>query len=461
MKFKTKHYLNGQTKCCLLVILSSLVFSCVAPQTDNLLEPFSRQADYNYFLPLLQNANLQTVDLNGQGFLWPDQSQDGDTVLLEFQLAQARGDNPSLRISYGNISYIQSFESGGSGIRYLDLTPLLASGIEVGEFVAIESEGASWENGESTLAVFNNGVDVSSRTLVIAPHPDDAEIAAYGFYRDAQADVVTITAGDAGGENFAALWPNAGDQFREKGKIRTLDSLTVPLLAGLETGQVKNLGYYDATLERLWRQRPSTVPTTLAELDDPAYFRKLNFDRELRDRRFVSTWPLLVEDLLNELETVQPDIVVAPHPFLDRHGDHKFTAIALFEALHRWNREITLLLYTNHAAGNEAFPLGPRQALTGVPAWDEDNLYITGIYSHLLDEQAQSEKLIALEAMHDLRPFDPRDGSAVQPVDSLYDYFRRGPRPNELFLVTNLLGARVIRGEFIRSVTTPQLQLGM
>ena len=33
--------------------------------------------------------------------------------------------------------------------------------------------------------------------LVIAPHPDDAEIAAYGLYTDTAATVATLTAGDA------------------------------------------------------------------------------------------------------------------------------------------------------------------------------------------------------------------------------------------------------------------------
>ena len=108
------------------------------------------------------------------------------------------------------------------------------------------------------------------------------------------------------------------------------------------------------------------------------------------------------------------------------------------------------MLYTNHAEGNEAFPLGPKDGMMGLPAWNEDNLNITGVYSHPVDIETQRQKLIALESMHDLRPFDPRDGSAIDPVNPLFDYFRRGPRPNEIFMVTNLLGVRVISGEFLR-----------
>ena len=427
-----------------------LLSTCATRVTQNELESFNRQDDYNYFLPLLQDASLYSVSLNKSGFAWPTDDQKGDTVLLDFQLRESRGEDPAIRISYESNSFTQYFEEGGEGIRYLDLSPLIEADITVGERVRFNSEGALWEAGDATLAVFNNDIDLDNRTLVIAPHPDDAEIAAYGIYQATRADVVTITAGDAGGSNFALVWPDSGEQYRAKGRTRTLDSLTVPLLAGLRADQIRNLGYYDSTLRQLYHQRPSNVPVPLAKLESPAYFREFNFDEELRNREFISNWPRLVNDLYAELEKVEPEIVVAPHPFLDRHGAHQYAAIALFEALHRWDREVKVLLYTNHAEGNEAFPLGPKDGMMGLPAWNEDNLNITGVYSHPVDIETQRQKLIALESMHDLRPFDPRDGSTIDPVNPLFDYFRRGPRPNEIFMVTNLLGVRVISGEFLR-----------
>ncbi len=445
----------------LVLLVLALLPACATTPPQNELEPFPRQADYNYFLSLLQDASLNTVILDDAGFTWPEIDELGDTAVLEFRLRNSRGENPALRINYGSESFVQYFEEGGSGVRYLDLSSLMAADISSGDTVSISSEGANWVNGEATLASFDNEIDLGNRTLVIAPHPDDAEIAAYGVYQATRADVVTITAGDAGGSNFAAVWPDAGEQYRAKGRIRTLDSLTVPLLAALRADQIRNLGYYDATLRQLYEQRPSTVPAPLAELENPGYFRQFNFDEELSERPFSSNWPSLVNDLFMELEKVQPEIIVAPHPFLDRHVDHQYAAIALFEALHRWDREVKVLLYTNHAVGNEAFPLGPREGMMGLPPWNEDNLYITGIYSHQLDRETQRQKLIALEAMHDLRPFDPRDGSRVEPVNSLFDYFRRGPRPNEIFLVTNLIGVRVIRGEFLQTNTPQRLQIGM
>ena len=104
--------------------------------------------------------------------------------------------------------------------------------------------------------------------------------------------------------------------------------------------------------------------------------------------------------------------MVAPHPLLDRHRDHQFTTIALLEALESWPGECELWLYTNHAIENEAWPLGPRDAMTGLPPWSGGDLFFSRIYSHPLDVAQRKRKLVALEAMHDLRPFDLRDGES-------------------------------------------------
>jgi len=332
----------------------------------------------------------------------------------------------------------------------------LQANINPGDSVEFTSLGAEWESESATLATFANPSLEGRRVLVLAPHPDDAEIAAYGVYQSSLADVVTVTAGDAGGSNFDALWANEGEQYRAKGRIRTLDSLTVPFLGGLKPSAVRNLGYYDATLRQLWLQRPNRVEPPLAELEEPGYFRRFNFDPELRDREFESTWHSLVADLLIELERVQPQTVVVPHPLLDHHRDHQFTAIALFEALAQWGRECDILLYTNHAVGNEAFPLGPREGMTGLPAWNGEGLHLRRIFSHPLTDEDQRRKLIALEAMHDLRPFDLRDGSEVIAVPPIYDYFRRGSRPNEIFFVTDLEGARAIHRDFLDKNSAPE-----
>jgi hypothetical protein len=46
--------------------------------------------------------------------------------------------------------------------------------------------------------LFANALDLSRTMLVIAPHPDDAEIAAFGVYAHRHATVASVTTGNAG-----------------------------------------------------------------------------------------------------------------------------------------------------------------------------------------------------------------------------------------------------------------------
>jgi len=90
--------------------------------------------------------------------------------------------------------------------------------------------------------------------------------------------------------------------------------------------------------------------------------------------------------------------------------------------------------------------------MMGLPAWakgDDDMLHLTGLYSHPLTTEEQNQKLVALESMHDLRPFDLRDGSPPVEIPPLYDYFRRAGRPNEVFFVTTVDGAERIYEDFV------------
>ena len=176
----------------------------------------------------------------------------------------------------------------------------------------------------------------------------------------------------------------------------------------------------------------------------------------IKARPFAATWPNLVADLAAELERVQPRAVLAPHPLLDHHRDHQYASIALLEALDSWAGDCELWLYTNHAIENESWPLGPRDAMTGLPPWSGGDLFFSRIYSHPLDAAQQKRKMVALEAMHDLRPFDLRDETAAaggdradaaneRAEDRRYDYFRRAPRPNELFFVLTRADAARLR----------------
>lgn len=430
---------------------------------DPSLEPFDRTADYNYSLTNLVGGSTHNINLTSKGFAWPKVNPGADTAFLECTLKEDGRDTyddndlPSIRArGGGGIDIIQYFEAGGRGRRYLDLSPLLAANVKTGALVELTSSVGGgtccWQIGQTLLTTFTNPPIEERRVLVLSPHPDDAEIAAYGLYTSSpDANVVTITAGDAGRPKFGNLWSNPDEQYRAKGRIRTIDSLAVPLLGGLRPKAVRNLGYYDGTLRALFVERPNTVEPKFAVLEEPGYFRRFNFE-DLCNRPFESSWGALVADLILELETVRPEVIVVPHPYLDRHIDHHFTAIALFEALLKCEHKCDIYFYTNHATGNEAYPLGPRHGMMGLPAWNEDNsapLHLTGLYSHPLSKEDQCQKLVALEAMHDLRPFDLRDGSHVVEIPPTHDYFRRAARPNEIFFVTDIAGAKRVYRDFL------------
>jgi LmbE family N-acetylglucosaminyl deacetylase len=411
---------------------------------------FDPQRDYAYDLAAT-GAITANVGLDAAGFVWPETIQAGDTAFLEITLTSTTGAAPEIRVARGEISVRQVFEQNARGRRLLDVSHLLkAAGARVG----LTGTGVGWQTGPARLFVYQNTPLTGRRVLVLAPHPDDAEIAAFGLYRQTGADVITVTSGDAGGENFKALFSGPAEHFRVKGWIRTWDSISVPFYGGVYPGKARNLGYYDGILQQMQAKPVVALPPLLARLDEPGYYRKLNVDAPLRDRPFTSTWAGLVGDLLWELQRVRPEIIAAPHPLLDAHPDHQFTTIALIEALAQWEGKCELYLYTNHAMENEAWPLGDRDAISGLPAWSGRELFFQRLYSHPVTAEEQKMKLIALEDMHDLRAFDLRDaGSAVSEAEraawQTFDYFRRGPRPNELFFVVTREDAVRLREAFL------------
>lgn len=405
---------------------------------------FDAQRDYAY--DLTPAAAWAKVELDAAGFGWPPLQ--GDTAFLEITLAGTSGPAPEIRATRGDVTVRQVFEENARGRRFMDISPLLQA---TGDRVTLTGLGTTWETGPARVSAWANTPLAGRRVLVLAPHPDDAEIAAFGLYRRTGADVITVTAGDAGRENFEALFKEPGEHYRVKGWIRTWDSINVPFYGGVYPGKARNLGYYDRMLKPMQAQPSVAFRPHLAKLDDPGYYRKLNVDVPLKERAFTGTWEGLVADLVWELQRVRPEVIVAPHPLLDNHPDHQFTTIALIDALAQWPGKCALYLYTNHAIENEAWPLGDREAMSGLPPSSRSDLFFRGLYSHPLSPTEQKLKLVALEAMHDLRAFDLRDGSP--PPGELEgdsgNYYRRGPRPSELFFVVSREDAVRLREAFL------------
>ncbi|MDQ5979658.1 MAG: hypothetical protein QG602_2633 [Verrucomicrobiota bacterium] len=409
---------------------------------------FDPPSDYAY--DLAKGGISATVELEATGFRWPG-TRRGETAFLEITLSETSGEAPAVQAERGGVVVRQVFEAGARGRRFLDVSPLMSA---AGERVQLKGEGAVWAPGAARVFVYANSRLAGRRVLVLAPHPDDAEIAAFGLYRQTGADVVTVTAGDAGGENFVTLFTEPAEHYRIKGWIRTWDSISVPFYGGVFPGKARNLGYYDGVLRQMQAAPTTAVPPLMAKLDAPGYYRSLNMDAALRDRPFKGTWQALVDDLVRELHRVKPEVIVAPHPLLDAHPDHQFTTIALIDALAKWPGKCELYLYTNHAMENEAWPLGDRNAMSGLPPTSRSELFFSGLVSLPLSPLDQKLKLVALEAMHDLRAFDLRDGTPpvsdeVRASWKNHDYYRRGPRPNELFFVVTREDAIRLREAFL------------
>jgi LmbE family N-acetylglucosaminyl deacetylase len=190
---------------------------------------------------------------------------------------------------------------------------------------------------------------LSSTLLVIAPHPDDAEIAAIGVYAYRKATIITVTTGNAGPRSYEAVFDNDPDLYHFKGRIRLIDSITVPWQGGIPPERAFTMGYFDARLADMHDQPAAVIPERYGPNTDVGAYLKYNIGSLLPKRPRASTWTNLVDDLETIVRKLKPAIIVAPHPQLDSHADHQFTTVALAEAL---------LLYTNHADRNR-YPYGP------------------------------------------------------------------------------------------------------
>ncbi len=457
--------------CYLLVTLATLAQACAAqvPSGPEVGAPRGASAKAHYESDPYEFATAESVAYGVRlrrvgdsiSFSWPRAVPQWDTALLSVRSRGAEHDS-WVEVSAGGSRVEQYLDPDAVGVRWLNLSGLRPQ-LTAGSEVTLRTHAVILEAEVATLRLFDNHLDLRQRILVIAPHPDDAEIAAFALYADRQASVVTVTAGNAGDMNYSANVSDPADHYALKGYLRAVDSVTVPWQGQIPPERTANLGYFDGRLDAMYLAPTQVIPEVYSANTDVARYRRANLSTLVSGAARSNTWQHLVEDLVEVLRKVNPAIVVMPDPRLDTHLDHEFTSVALEQAVEQWQGDPVFLLYTNHSDGNH-YPYGPAGTVVSLPP-GEQRLRVQKIYSHAVAHDLQVRKLFALESMHDLRlsPDEQISCGSVMvahrpdyPRAPEEDYFRRAPRANELFYVFNKAGARAAIQDFLAHYVAAQ-----
>jgi LmbE family N-acetylglucosaminyl deacetylase len=406
---------------------------------------YSPGDDYSYAFG--DHALSQDVTLADDGrLLLAEPLPAGETLILQVHVRASllgRWVDPYVMLGDDR----QDFERGVNGRRYLNLSGQAAL-LGAGE---LRVQGRFCQlSGPARLTVQANPDYASQPLMVLAPHADDAELAAFGLYsRCRQASIVTVTQGEIEAENLQAMGLSKAQAAVLKGRLRAWDSLAVPLWGGVPASQCVQLGYYCLQLPAMAEQPAIGQGSRESGQSDIRSVRQHNPLVLPADTDGTPSWHNLVADLVALLEHFKPEVVVTPHPQLDPHADHVASTRALFEAIgaSRW-KPARALFYANHLHDNDRWPMGPAgngialpPALAPLPA---DRLW-----SPVLSAEVQLDKAMALGMQHDLqgpRPFKKRVRRWLQhwlagrrwPKTGDDEFFRKAVRRHELFWVRDL-----------------------
>ena len=429
------------------------------------INPHNVPASYDPYRFSADKSVGQSVRLThtrqGVRFVWPQVSATTwDTALLGVKSAGAES-QPWIEVSAGVATVRQFLDANAIGTQWLNLSGL-RNELVAGAQVTVRANAVTLKGDDATVRLFRNQLDLRKPLLVIAPHPDDAEIAAFGLYADRQSTIVTLTAGNAGSMNYRAQIADPVEHYRLKGYLRAVDSVLVPWQGRIPPDRSYNLGYFDGRLDVMYADPFRTIHEVYGPNTDVAPYRRANVGALLPNEQRTNTWNHLVEDIVTILHEVNPAIIVMPDPRLDSHLDHEYATVAVVQALEQWNRDATFLLYTNHA-GADHYPFGPAGNVTSLPplATAGADIMLQKVFSYETNPELQIRKLFALESMHDLR-LSPEEQSTCDVPNAPHrtddyprtyeeDYLRRAVRANEIFYVFDRAGVQQLVRRFLES----------
>ncbi len=293
---------------------------------------YSPKDDYEYAFP--EGSECAGLRLEAGRLLLDTPLVGDETLIVGVELKSSwlgRFLDPAVEVLGLDAPDRQVFERGVAGRRYLNLTGMgeALSGGKLrlrGRFCRIK--------GQPTLWLFRQPDYRHQRVMVIAPHADDAELAAFSLYSQADESwIVTLTAGEIEADHYQQMGMPKADAARLKGRLRAWDSVTVPRWAGVPEAQCVQLGYFCMQLPAMQAAPDQPQASREAQLDDTRLFRQFNVLALPGDVDGAPTWKNLIADLRALLLKARPQVIVLPTPLLDPHPDHICAHAAILEAL--------------------------------------------------------------------------------------------------------------------------------
>lgn len=407
--------------------------------------------------------NLESIDglkVDKNHLSYGKNKDESVSVFLVIKLksyTKAKLFRPYVTLKSNDAVAVHYFEHAANGVRYLNI-----SHYEPTSFTLL---GTYCEAEVLKIVTSKTSAILQGTSIIIGPHPDDNEIAAFSFF-NSQSIYINVTAGQYNNSRFNKLYKNKSIALQKQGVFRSIDSIASPLAFGISKDNIHNFGYFCQNLRNMYANRLVTCASKFNGLMlEPALFRDVKINAFLPSDNFSHTWQSMVSDFELCFSKNAFINVVLPDPRTDSHEDHQFTTLAAIEALVNLGiKDVNLLFYTNHLINSEFFPYGARHAPISLPPQFEENFKYDSILSVPLSATTQADKFIALQMMHDLRSgveFEDLKGRfkhIVLLLKSLIhddgNYFDRAVRGNELFFVISInhFYKQDFRDDFFKSI---------